>query len=209
MRKRRSAVRTGCGGGYAVWQELRVAGRRIWRAGAGWVRVLDRFVSNFVNRLDSKGRVSIPASYRGVLAKDGFEGLYVHPSLHAQALDCGGFALMREIDGVLGGFSTYSEEHDLLSTALMGTSEILRIDSEGRIVLTDSLKAYAGITSDVAFVGHGHKFQIWEPGRFQAHLVEARSRLRELRKQLGARRVDADFDPRPEGENPRPRGAQE
>jgi MraZ protein len=36
---------------------------------------MDRFVSNFTLRLDSKGRVSIPASFRSVLARDGFEGL--------------------------------------------------------------------------------------------------------------------------------------
>lgn len=154
---------------------------------AGWVGVLDRFVSNFTNRLDSKGRVSIPAPFRSVLAKDGFEGLYVHPSLDAQALDCGGFALMREIDALLERFVTYTEEHDVYSTALMGTSEILKVDSEGRVILTDNLKAFAGIDRDVTFVGHGYKFQIWEPGLFRAHLEEARNQVRELRKTLGSR----------------------
>ena len=148
---------------------------------------VDRFVSHFQNRLDSKGRVSIPAPFRGVLARDGFEGLYVHPSLDAEALDCGGHGLLREIDGLLGTLSPYSEERDLLSTALLGTSEVLKVDPEGRVILTETLKTYAGLASEVVFVGQGHKFQIWEPGRFRAHLDEARSRVRDLRKQLSAR----------------------
>lgn len=162
---------------------------------------LDRFVSHFTNRLDAKGRVSIPASFRAVMARDGYEGLYVHPSLDAEALDCGGFALVREIDAVLSRFAAYSNEHDVYSTALLGDGEVLKVDPEGRIILPDRFKAYASMTSEVTFVGQGYKFQIWEPGRFRAHLEEARNQVRELRKRLGS--------PEKGAEKPHPRGAQE
>jgi MraZ protein len=160
---------------------------------------VDGFVSHCTNRLDAKGRVSIPAAFRSVLAKDGFEGLYVHPSLDQEALDCGGHALLREIHDLLGALSPYSEERDLFSTALLGTSEILKVDSEGRVMLTESLKANAAITTEVTFVGHGHKFQIWEPGRFRVHLDEARSRVRDLRKQLSSRHAAAQTPLQPHG----------
>lgn len=150
---------------------------------------MDRFVSNFTNRLDAKGRVSIPASFRAVLARDGYEGLCVTPSLDTRALDAGGNALLAEIDRLLEGFAPYSEERDAISTALLGTSETLKTDAEGRVVLTDSLKAYAGITDQVTFVGHGHKFQIWEPETFRAHLDDARAKARELRRRIGAERM--------------------
>lgn len=163
----------------------------------------DGFVSNYTSRLDAKGRVSIPAPFRAVLARDGYEGLYVHPSLDEQALDCGGHALRREIAGLLSKLSPYSEEHSMFSTVLLGTSESLKIDSEGRVILSESAKAYAGIASEVTFVGHGFKFQIWEPGRFQAHLEEARSRVRDFRRQLGSRFAATESPP------PRPHGARE
>ncbi|MDX6805603.1 division/cell wall cluster transcriptional repressor MraZ [Terrihabitans rhizophilus] len=150
---------------------------------------MDRFVSNFTNRLDAKGRVSIPASFRAVLARDGYEGLCVTPSLDTRALDAGGNALLGEIDRLLEGFAPYSEERDAISTALLGTSETLKTDAEGRVVLTESLKAYAGITDQVTFVGHGHKFQIWEPETFRAHLDDARAKARELRRRIGAERM--------------------
>ena len=124
---------------------------------------MNRFVSNFTNKLDSKGRVSIPASFRAVLAQDGFEGLYVHPALDASALDAGGNVLLNEIDAFLSTLSPYSDERDHLSTALFGTSEILKVDPEGRVILTDSVKVHAEIDDAVTFVGLGHKFQIWEP----------------------------------------------
>ena len=144
----------------------------------------DRFVSNFTNRLDAKGRVSIPASFRSVLAKDGYEGLYVHQALDLSALDAGGNALRQTIDDILARFSPFSDEWESLSTALNGTSEVLKVDPEGRIMLSEALKAHTGIGDTVTFVGHGHKFQIWEPQRFQAHLEAARSRLRDVKSTL-------------------------
>ncbi|MGA0530556.1 division/cell wall cluster transcriptional repressor MraZ [Hansschlegelia sp. KR7-227] len=145
---------------------------------------MDRFVSTFTNRLDAKGRVSIPAAYRAVLAADGFAGLYVHPSLDMQALDAGGNALLAEIDQLLETLSPYSEERDSLATALLGASEVLKADGEGRVILTDSLKVYAGVSDQVTFVGQGRKFQIWEPERFRAHFAASRERARDLRRRL-------------------------
>lgn len=157
-----------------------------WKPGSE-AALTDRFVSHFTNRLDAKGRVSIPASFRAVLARDGYEGLYVHPALDQASLDCGGHALRAVIDEILSRFSPFSEEWESLSTALNGTSEVLKIDPEGRIVLSETLKAHAGITDAVTFVGQGHKFQIWEPERFKAHLDEARAKLRDVKRALGAR----------------------
>jgi MraZ protein len=147
---------------------------------------MDRFVSHFTLRLDAKGRVSIPASFRAVLVRDGFEGLYCYPTLDRPALDAGGNALLGEIETLIARYSPYSEQREQFSTALFGTSEVLKIDGEGRIGLTESLKAHAGISDEATFAGLGHKFQIWEPGRFRAELVEATERIRALKRQLGS-----------------------
>ncbi len=147
---------------------------------------MDLFVSSFTNRLDSKGRVSIPAPYRSVLARDGFEGLYVHPSLEAKALDAGGNGLLGEIGALMSTLPPFSDERDHFSTALYGLSEVLKLDGEGRVQLTDTIKRHAGIADAVTFVGLGHKFQLWEPSLFQVHLDEARRKVRDLKKELGA-----------------------
>jgi transcriptional regulator MraZ len=152
---------------------------------------MDRFLSNFTNRLDAKGRISIPASYRAALAHGGFSGLFLHPSLDLPALDCGGAALLAEIDRLLEGLPPYSVERDSLSTALLGVSELLKVDGEGRVVLTESLRAYAGISDEATFVGQGSKFQIWEPERFRAHLAASRESLRAYRRTLSVAETEA------------------
>lgn len=142
---------------------------------------MDRFLSHFTNRFDAKGRISIPAPYRQVLAKDGFEGVYAYPSLDAPALECGGYRLVAEIDALLATMPPFSPARDAMATALLGTGEILRMDAEGRVSMDDRLKASLGLREEAAFVGQGHKFQIWEPTRFAAHLEEARGRVLRLR----------------------------
>src|SRR5580704_17377047 len=139
---------------------------------------MDRFVSHYMLRLDAKGRVSVPAPFRAVLARDGFDGLYCYPALDRPALDAGGHALLGEIEALITGFSPYSDRREQFSLALYGTSETLKIDGEGRVMLTDTLKAHAGITDTVSFVGLGHKFQIWDPSRFCLELAETTEKVR-------------------------------
>jgi MraZ protein len=152
---------------------------------------MDRFVSHYMLRLDAKGRVSVPAPFRTVLARDGFEGLYCHPALDRPALDAGGNALLAEIEALITSYSLYSDQREQFALSLYGTSETLNIDGEGRVVLTDSLKAHAGITDTATFVGLGHKFRIWEPGRFRVELAEATEKVRAFKHELGTRMAAA------------------
>ena len=153
---------------------------------------MNRFVSTYTMRLDAKGRISIPASYRAVLARDGFEGLYCYPTLDRPALDAGGNALLEEIETLIARFPPYSDEREQFAAALYGTSETLNVDGEGRVILTEALKEHAGITDTATFVGLGHKFQIWEPSRFRTELAEATQKVRALKKQLGTRAAAQD-----------------
>ncbi len=159
---------------------------------------MDRFVSHYVLRLDAKGRISIPAPFRTVLAQDGFEGLFCCPALDRPAIDVGGKALLDEIEQLIAGFPPYSEEREQFSTALYGTSETLKMDAEGRVTLTEALKDHAGIMEAASFVGLGHKFQIWAPDRLGKQLSEATGAVRKMRKRLSAQGMAAE-----------PRGARE
>ena len=148
---------------------------------------MDRFVSNVTLPLDTKGRVSIPAPFRAVLARDGFEGLYCYPALGQAAIDAGGNALIAEIDTLIARFPPYSEQREQFTAALYGTSETFKVDSEGRVMLSEALKEHASIRDAATFVGLGHKFQLWEPQRFRARLTEASRSARALRARLGSK----------------------
>jgi transcriptional regulator MraZ len=155
---------------------------------------MDRFVSTFINKIDAKGRVSIPAPFRAILERDGYAGggIYCYPSLDAPALDAGGQKLAENIDRLLDGLPDYSDERDELSVALYGDVHTLAIDQDGRIVLPETLRAHAGLSTHVAFVGLGQKFQMWEPARFEARRTAAREKVRDHRKLFGAGRRQSE-----------------
>ena len=162
---------------------------------------MDRFVSTFTNKIDAKGRVSIPAPFRAILERDGYKsgaggGIYCYPSLDAPAIDAGGERLAQKIDGLLSGLPDYSDERDELSVALYGEVQVLGIDGDGRIVLPEALRSHAGLQTAVTFVGLGDKFQMWEPARFAERRRRARDKAHELRLLFGsaARRANDGGD---------------
>ena len=75
---------------------------------------------------------------------------------------------------------------------------VLAIDQDGRIVLPETLRAHAGLSTHVAFVGLGQKFQMWEPARFEARRTAAREKVRDHRRLFGATRRQSELESAPE-----------
>ena len=154
---------------------------------------MDRFVSTLTNKIDAKGRVSIPSAFRAILERDGYSGgVYCYPSLDNPALDAGGERLAKKIDGLLAGLADYSDERDELSVALYGDVQVLSIDGDGRIVVPENLRTHAGLDTHVTFVGLGDKFQMWEPANFEKRRADARAKVRDTRKLLKVPRPSND-----------------
>jgi MraZ protein len=147
---------------------------------------MDEFASRFDNKVDAKGRVSVPASFRAVLSKEGIEEIFCYPHLDRPALEAGGSRLVGKIKGILEDFPIDSPERDEIATAYFGESEKLKVDPEGRAVLSKRLRDHAGITEVAVFVGLGDKFQIWAPDAYEEFRAEARERARAHRRDLGA-----------------------
>jgi len=138
---------------------------------------VELFFSTFVNKVDRKGRVSVPATFRAAVADQSFPGIVVFPSFKYEALDASGIKRMEEMSSRMDMLEEFSEEHENLG-GLFASSQTLPFDTEGRIVLPENLAGYAHITESAAFVGLGKSFQIWEPGRFADHQAMLRERAR-------------------------------
>ena len=137
------------------------------------------FVGTFENRVDSKGRVSVPADFRQELAGQSYQGIVVFPSHRCDALEGSGTDFIERMVESVTEIDLFSEEEDDLTSTLFGAARRLPFDGEGRIVLPKAFCEAAGITKTACFVGKGHLFQIWEPERLQRHMAEARRRAKE------------------------------
>ena len=142
------------------------------------------FIGTHENKVDQKGRVSVPAAFRAALAGLPFQGIVAFPSLRADCVEGCGWDFMEQLDTRVQDIALFSETHDDLATTIFAESQQLPFDSTGRIQLPADLRGFAGITDKAAFVGMGKLFQIWEPGRLAAHKAAARQRVREQRPTL-------------------------
>ncbi len=143
---------------------------------------MDRFLSNAVNRIDAKGRVSVPAHFRAVVQKRGYSDLYALRALDIPAMDVGGLDLLDRYEQRIVQEDPLLQTADDLSFFVHGDGTFLKIDQDGRITVTDFIRAHTGITTEAVFVGRGMFFQIWEPDRFVEYGKAVRERLLSLRQ---------------------------
>lgn len=142
---------------------------------------MSRFLGTHPNRLDSKGRVSIPAPFRAALralSPDGAASLVLRPSHNHPCIEGWPAAMFEALAAPLDRMDVFSEAHDDLSAALYADAYPLEADKEGRVVVPEALLAHAGIQDVLAFVGVGGRFQIWEPAAAQRRLAQAREAAR-------------------------------
>jgi MraZ protein len=144
------------------------------------------FVSTVVNKLDAKGRVSIPAPFRQILAQQSLRGFYCFPSFVFPALEAFGEDLLADVQKRLSAVDPlFSEDYDAQAQAVVGETQLLNFDDEGRVRLPDDFLAHAQIKDRVLFVGMIQKFQIWDPERFEPIRRERIARARATRLGTG------------------------
>ena len=134
------------------------------------------FLSTYENRLDKKGRVSVPASFRSYLSSLGYNGVICYPSFNNQSIEAWPQDRIEKISNAIDSLNPFEEKRDFFATSILSESINLQFDSEGRISLTSKLLKHAKIKSSMIFVGQGKTFQIWEPTIFEKFKVNARKK---------------------------------
>ncbi len=136
------------------------------------------FLSTFANRVDKKGRVSVPATFRAALDQERSSGVILYPSFKHPCLEGCGDERIEQIAESIDALDAFSEEAENLQT-ILADSVRLTVDGDGRIMLPKDLADFAGMTETAMFVGLGKSFQIWEPAAFEDHRQAARRRARD------------------------------
>ena len=137
------------------------------------------FLSTFENKVDRKGRVSVPASFRAVLEQQTSLGIILYPSFKHACIEGNGDERIQEIVNSIDALDAFSDEAENLQTILADARQ-LTIDSDGRIILPQDFINYADLDGAATFVGLGKSFQIWKPDVFLKHRDRNRKRAREL-----------------------------
>ncbi len=132
------------------------------------------FISNFVNKIDAKGRVSVPSQFRASISDEQFNGVVVYPSFVNPCVEACGISRIEKLVNSIDEMDPYSNERDAFATSILGGSQQLGFDTEGRITLTKELVEQAELKDKAIFVGKGFTFEIWNPEKFEKYFNSSR-----------------------------------
>lgn len=135
------------------------------------------FVGRYANRIDKKGRVSVPKPFRDAFEGQAFNGVFVYPLFKFNACEACGEDFMTRLSDSLEDLPMFSDEQDDLSV-ILESAHRLPFDPEGRIALPPEILKATGVTSQALFVGRGRRFHIWEPKAYDANRGRAFDRAR-------------------------------
>ena len=141
---------------------------------------MESFRGRFTNKVDAKGRVSVPAKFRTIVIAQGLNGIICSPSFKGAYLEAGGPAYGAMLDEMINRLGMFSDAHDNLAAALYGDSQELSLDGDGRLILPEEVRDYAHIKGEATFVGFGARFLIWEPNAYNEFRARALSDAKSL-----------------------------
>tara|TARA_Y100000590_G_scaffold202384_1_gene229869 strand:+ start:207 stop:671 length:465 start_codon:yes stop_codon:yes gene_type:complete len=142
------------------------------------------FLSSYENKLDKKGRVSVPATFRSYLTSMGYNGFISYPSFNHTALEACSQDRIEKLSNTIDTLNPFEEKRDYFATSVLSESVSLQFDTEGRVSFTDKLLSHAKLKSNILFVWLGKTFQIWEPKLFEKFKVTARKKAYQNRSNL-------------------------
>lgn len=143
------------------------------------------FMDTISNKVDAKGRVSLPADYRAIV-KESLSTIVCYRSLTSPCIEgCLEDLLDKLASDMESSLDFFSQTQDEISNLIFGDAKRFEFDSTGRIGLSEKLIKHANITDTAVFVGKGRKFQIWnlenwekEEARIRAEVMKNRPCLK-------------------------------
>lgn len=121
------------------------------------------FIGTYENKVDRKGRVSVPSLFRQALAQAEFQGIVAFPSSRGDTIEACGMDMMHQVMAQAETVNLLGKKPLRPAADIFYNLKQLAFDGDGRITLPPAFREIAGITDQAVFVGVGQLFQIWSP----------------------------------------------
>jgi MraZ protein len=135
------------------------------------------FVGTHAMKIDGKGRVSMPAAFRDVLAKAGAPEALLMPTEGSPVIEGCDRAYVDELVTLAYTPDKMSAPARDRIMLMLGEMVTLSVDPEGRFVFPAALRSHAGIEDTALFVGQGRTFRIWHPAKHQEDRAQRKAGL--------------------------------
>lgn len=144
-----------------------------------------------INKVDLKGRVSLPSDYRAIVKELNSE-IVCYRSLTSPCIEgCLEDLLDKLATDMENSLDFFSAEQDDLTNLIFGDAKRFPFDSTGRIGLSQKLLEHAQIWEEAVFVGKGRKFQIWNTENWAKEEARIRNEVLKNRPSLRTNSVES------------------
>ena len=137
------------------------------------------FTSEYESKLDTKGRIVLPAKIKAQLPsgegdelviRRGFElCLIIYPMVE-----------FKKVFSKISGLSEFNEEYRKLQRNFFSGTATVELDANGRFVIPRNMLSYAQLEKDLILIGMGNKVEVWSPSIYEKQLIKDPSELSKL-----------------------------
>ena len=132
-----------------------------------------RFLGNIEAKLDAKGRVFFPSTFRKLLQAAGEERLVMRKDIFQQCLTLYPESVWYEqLDALRAKLNRWNKEQQMIYRQYLAEAEILQLDGNGRFLIGKRYLQMAGMTQDVRFIGMGDCIEIWSNDKTEKPFME-------------------------------------
>lgn len=117
------------------------------------------FLGEYTHTLDSKSRLTIPSKFRNILAA----GLVVTRSPNEQCLLAFPLDEWEKVSAKIDALPKMDRKANRLRRAIFSKAEMLELDKQGRILISQRLREHAHIADEVVLAGVNTHFELWTP----------------------------------------------
>ena len=141
------------------------------------------FIGQYSHSLDNKGRVAVPAKFRSKLKKavvtKGLDScLFLYPEKEWQKM----------ADQIAARPIDVADNRAFSRTILAGATEV-EFDKQGRIILPEYLRKFAGIKKNVIIAGLYNRLEIWDEEKWNKYQKETEKNPAEIAEAMGGLKV--------------------
>ena len=138
-----------------------------------------------MHTIDSKNRMSLPGVFPTELQRRS-----EHPPILTNAHQClelHPFEDWKRYEERIVGIATIDPQAQAFVRMMVSGAVECPIDKQGRILVPQHLREYAGLDREVTVAGVGPKIELWNSARFEANLIQTQARFEEMAMSLAAK----------------------
>ena len=137
------------------------------------------FTSEFESKLDTKGRLVLPARIKAQLPSGEGEELVIRRGFEP-CLILYPMVEFKKVFSKISGLSEFNEEYRKLQRNFFSGTATVELDANGRFVIPRNMLSYAQLEKDLILIGMGNKVEVWNPSIYEKHLIKDSSELSKL-----------------------------